>query len=178
VAKSKKTDFSILLKDFKAAVRKAEKAIFTNKSKETPQKADQKVQAFIRAFDNLQEQIRVTGILFDAASDGNTRTLKDAFAKGVDVNYTNQGGNSLLAYTVAGDQEETMDFLIEQKADLNLSKGPCSFSPIEYATIKDNVRLFNKLAKVGAKEDKEKLIQLAKHNNSNKVLKVLEKRGK
>lgn len=178
MAKSKKTDFSILLKDFKAAIRKAEKAIFTNKAKETPQKADQKAQAFIRAFDNLQEQMKVAGILFDAASDGKTQTLKDAFAQGVSINYTNQGGNSLLAYAVAGEQEETMDFLIEQRADLNLSKGPCSFSPIEYATIKDNARLFNKLAKAGAKVDKEKLIPLAKHNESNKVLRVLKKRGK
>lgn len=175
MTKNTKIDFSILLKDFSGAIEKAQNAIMggIGSSKEI----ETEVVAVLDIVKQQEQQSVASRALFDAVEKGDIKTLKQAFAAGVRINYTDMSGNSLLSRAVAAGSEKSYDFLVSIGADLNFHKGPNAFTPIEQATIADNKKLFNKLAKKNVVVDKEKLISLAERNGSYKVLAVLNKKS-
>lgn len=86
------------------------------------------------------------------------------------------GGCTFVAGAVRCGQEEVLDFYIARKANLN--KVDSDFGPLAQAVLKNDVSMFQKLAKAGANLDESvadmecSLYQLALNNDSTDILKL------
>lgn len=177
-----KFNFKILNQDIKTAFNTASKniqsiqreiALGPNPPGEHTRKEFSKAaKAFLKAHSKVIQQEKAMERLFRAADNGNINVLKQAFSQGIDVNFMNLGGNTLISYAARSDARKAVDYLLAEKADVNL-KGYLGFSALEQATIANRAVIFKKLVEHSSKTNINKLSKLARQNGSKDILKLI-----
>lgn len=96
--------------------------------------------------DDLGEELRA------AAVKGDLVALQSALKNGADINATDELGRSALLLAVEKGQKETVRFLVEQGANVNLGNRTNGIRPMHYAMWFENMDLVSLLLGAGAED--------------------------
>ncbi|UII80237.1 ankyrin repeat domain-containing protein [Flagellimonas sp. CMM7] len=91
-----------------------------------------------------------TPLLVIAAETGNLDVVKVLLEKGADIDIMNPTGHTALNRSIYFEQQEVVDFLLDQGADVNKTDNIFILPPLIAAAIKNNAETGKKLIELGA----------------------------
>jgi ankyrin repeat protein len=120
------------------------------------------------------EALDLAAKLFDFARSGDTASLRQYLTAGIPPNLTNHDGNTLLMLASYSGHPETVAFLLESKADVNVLNGRGQ-SPIAGAVFKGYDEVVKLLVGAGAdiKLGQPNAIDCAKMFKREEALKIM-----
>jgi ankyrin repeat protein len=120
------------------------------------------------------EALDLAAKLFDYARNGDTESLRKYLTAGIPPNLTNHDGNTLLMLASYSGHPETVAFLLENKADVNVLNGRGQ-SPIAGAVFKGYDEVVKKLVEAGAdvKLGQPNAVDCAKMFKREEALKIM-----
>lgn len=178
MAKKAPIDFSLLRTDFNEASRNVFQelnALLGQKSRtaEEIKRLEELSRSFLNFTKDAEKRDKAFAALFEGTEAEVLANLQHAIAAKVDVNLAVRT-YSLLSTAATAEMPTCVEYLLSQNADPNFTPQH-GFSPLQLAVIRDHAKIFNKLVKAGAIIDKADLVPLAKRNEANRILKLLEK---
>ncbi|MFQ3592068.1 MAG: ankyrin repeat domain-containing protein [Gemmataceae bacterium] len=98
-----------------------------------------------------QTRAKLEQIAFQAAREGDTKTLREYFRLGMPVNVVNERGDSLLILAVYHGQTEAAALILRQPGLEVGYRNRMGFNALDGAAFKGNVELIQQLIQAGAK---------------------------